>query len=95
MPQLADCAAPDSIPLRGALLTIGGDECPTQAEKLPIKPATVTKTARLQTRVELQQRVGTRGLDLNRPRICIKAKIKQHTGSPDLKKASSIDNQGL
>jgi hypothetical protein len=47
MPYLADCAAPDSRPLRGDLLTTGGDDCPTQAEKFPIKPATVTKTARV------------------------------------------------
>jgi hypothetical protein len=83
------------MPLRGALLTIGGDDCPTQDEKLPIKPVTVTKTERVQTRAELQQHAGTRGLDLNRSRVCIKAKIKQHTSSLDLKKASGIDNQGL
>jgi hypothetical protein len=95
MPQPAECAAPDSIPLRGALLTIGRDDCPTQAEKLPNKPATVTKTARVQMRAELQQRAGTRRLGLNRPRVCTKAKIKQCIGSPDLKKASGINNQGL
>jgi hypothetical protein len=32
---------------------------------------------------------------LNRQRVCINAKKKQNTGSPDLKKASGIDNQGL
>jgi hypothetical protein len=95
MPQPPDCETPESIPLRGALLTIGGDDYPTQAEKLPNKPATVTKTARVQTRAELQQRTGTRGLGLNRPRACTKAKIKQYTDSPDLKKAFGINNQGL
>jgi hypothetical protein len=92
MPQPADCAALDSIPLRGALLTTGGDDCPTQAEKLPNKPATVTNTARVQTRAELLQSAGTRGLALNRPRVCIKDKIKQHIGSPVLKKASGTEN---
>jgi hypothetical protein len=76
MPQPADCAAPNSIPLRGALLTTEGDDCPTQVEKLPNKPATVTKTARVSTRSELLQRVGTRGISLSRPWVCIKAKIK-------------------
>jgi hypothetical protein len=46
-------------------------------------------------RAEIQQHAGTRGLNLNRPRVCINAKTKQNTGSPDLKKASGIDNQGL
>jgi hypothetical protein len=95
MPQLADCAAPDSIPLRGALLTIGGDDCATQAEKLPNKPATVTNTARVPMRAELLQSAGTRGLALNRPQVCIKSKIKQHIGIPVLKKASGTDNQIL
>jgi hypothetical protein len=95
VPQPADYAALDSIPLRGALLTRGGDDCPTQAEKLPNKPVTVTKTACVQTRAELQQCTGTRGLGLNRMRVCTKAKIKQYTGSSDLKKASGINNQGL
>jgi hypothetical protein len=49
----------------------------------------------VQTRAELQQHAGTNGQDLNRPRVCIKAKIKQYTGNPDLKKASGIENQGL
>jgi hypothetical protein len=46
-------------------------------------------------RAELEQHVGTRGLNLNRPQFCIKAKTKQKTGSLDLKKAYGIDNQGL
>jgi hypothetical protein len=95
MPYLVDCAAPDSRPLRGSLLTTGGDDCPTQAEKMPINPATVTKTTRVQTRVELLQRTGTRGLALNRPRVCIKTEIKSHTDNLVLKKASGIDNQSL
>jgi hypothetical protein len=68
---------------------------PTQAGKLPIKPATVTKTTHVQMRVELLQRTGTRMLNLSRPKVCIKTEIKKHTGNPDLKKASGIDNQGL
>jgi hypothetical protein len=32
---------------------------------------------------------------LNRPRVCINAKTKLNTGSPDLEEASGIDNQGL
>jgi predicted XRE-type DNA-binding protein len=95
MPQPPDYASLDSIPLRGALLTTGGDDCPTQAEKLPNKPATVTNTTHVQTHAELKQRMGTRGLGLNRPRVYTKAKIKQYTGSLDLKKASGINNQGL
>jgi hypothetical protein len=83
MPYLDDCVAPDSRPLRGALLTTGGDDYPTQAEKLPIKPD------------ELLQSAGTRELALNRPRVCIKIEIKSHIDSLALKKASGIDNQSL
>lgn len=49
----------------------------------------------MQTHADLQQRMGTHGLHLHRLRVCIKSKTKLNTGSLDLKKASSIDNQGL
>jgi hypothetical protein len=60
MPQPADCAVPDSKPLRGVLFTTGRDDCPTQAEKPPNRPATVTKTARVYPRTEPRQGTGTR-----------------------------------
>jgi hypothetical protein len=59
MPQPADCAAPSSLPLRGSLLTTGGDDYPTQVEKLPNRPATVTNTARGQPRAGLKHHAGT------------------------------------
>jgi hypothetical protein len=75
-PQSADCAVPDSKPLRGVLFTTGGDDCPTQAEKLPNRTATVTKTARVYPRAEPRQGAGTRVLRLSRPQVCSKAKKK-------------------
>jgi hypothetical protein len=81
--------------MRGTLLTTGRDDCPTLIEKEPVKPATVTETTRVQTCADPQQRAGTRGLHLHMPCVCINSKTKPNTGSPDLEKASGIDNQGL
>jgi len=94
MPQPADCVAPDSLPLRGDLLTTWGDDCPTQAEKIPNRPATITKTERGQPRAGLKQHAGTRAQNWSSPRVGIKFEKKSNTGSPDLKEASGIDNQG-
>jgi hypothetical protein len=94
MPQPADCAVPDSKPLRGVLFTTGGDDCPTQAEKPPNRPATVTNTARVYPRAEPRQGAGTRVLSLSRPRVCLKTrKKKSHTANLVLKKTSGTDNQ--
>ena len=57
-PQSADCAVPGSKPLRGVLFTTGGDDCPTQAEKLPNRPAIVTNTGRGYPRAKLNQAAG-------------------------------------
>jgi hypothetical protein len=85
MPQPADCAVPDSKPLRGVLFTTGGDDCPTQAEKPPNRPATVTNTARVYPRAEPRQGAGTRVLSLSRPRVCLKTrkKITHNQFSPE------------
>jgi hypothetical protein len=79
MLQPADCAVPDSKPLRGVLFTTGGDDYPTQAEKPSNRPATVTNTARVYLRAEPRQGVGTRVLSLSRPRVCLKTRKKKHT----------------
>ena len=95
MPQPAGCAAPDSKPLRGALLATGGDDCPAQAEKLPNRPATVTNTARGYPRAKPLQGAGIRALSLIRPRVCPNTKKKLYTDNLVLKKAFGTDNQSL
>jgi hypothetical protein len=93
MPQPADCTVPYSKPLRGVLFTTGRDDCPTQAEKPPNKPATVTKTTRVYPRAGPIQGAGTHVLSLSRPQVCLKAKKKSHTANLVLKKTSGTDNQ--